>query len=77
MLKYVYKFLHWILDTNDYVRPLINKELGIALSNPSTRNKLFNQIENLQLAEGLCPKCGNPFYIVGGKCWTCGYDPSY
>ncbi len=22
-----------------------------------------------------CPKCGNSFYIKGGKCYTCGYDP--
>lgn len=20
-----------------------------------------------------CPKCGNSFYISGGKCYSCGY----
>ena len=27
--------------------------------------------------DSACPKCGNKFYVFGGKCWTCGYDPSY
>lgn len=27
--------------------------------------------------DAACPKCGNKFYIFGGKCYSCGYDPSY
>lgn len=32
-------------------------------------------IFNRRLQEGKCPKCGNPFYIIGDTCYSCGYRP--